>query len=128
MESKLNLDFEGVVIGSHTLPEYKFQVCNFMNMLYKNINQPGMQTCMTVDVVVDNLAFEIIRLGDETSSTLSFDSLNMIGSIRSNVRKTIKGDITPLEKKLLINKSNQLWGKVLAELTKLYGLKYTINF
>lgn len=127
MEDKLNLDFEGVVIGSGTLPEYKFQVCNFMNMLYKNINQPGMQTCMTVDVVVDNLEIEIKRLGDETSSALSFDGFKMIGLIRSNVRETIKGSITPLKKMTLINKSNQLWGEVLAELTKLYGLKYTIN-
>ena len=37
--NKLKLDYEGVVIGSHTIEERRFQVLNFMNMLYDCITR-----------------------------------------------------------------------------------------
>ena len=58
----------GVVIGSRTPPEFAFQTCNFLNMLYSNIhysdNMPTYSSgsSMTISVVSHNLKFELSRL------------------------------------------------------------------
>ena len=58
----------GVVIGSQTPPEFGFQTCNFLNMLYSNIhysdNMPTYSSgsSMTISVVSHNLKFELSRL------------------------------------------------------------------
>ena len=51
---------DSVVIGSRTEKEYAFQIGNFMNMLYDNIEKES--TTMTNRVVLHNLSFEISRL------------------------------------------------------------------
>lgn len=130
MEQKLNLDCTDVVIGSHTLPEYKFQVCNFMNMLYDNINHSDEVSCMTVDVVAHNLKFEIDRVNLEEKEMPSLpiiDNGSTIDLIKHLVKEIMKDGINPIEKKQLIKTANQLWNELLAELTQLYGLKYTVN-
>ena len=127
MKQKLNLDYTDVVIGSHTLPEYKFQVCNFMNMLYDNINHSDEVRCMTVDVVSHNLKFEIDRLTKEMPSALPVNEDGMIGLINYLVKEIMKDGINPMEKEQLIKAANKLWNELLAELTHLYGLKYTFN-
>lgn len=58
----------GVVIGSHTPPEFAFQTCNFLNMLYRNIhysdNKPiySSGSSMVISVVSHNLKYELSRL------------------------------------------------------------------
>lgn len=58
----------GVVIGSRTPPEFAFQTCNFLNMLYSNIhysdNMPNYSSgsSMTISVVSHNLKYELSRL------------------------------------------------------------------
>ena len=58
----------GVVIGSHTPPEFAFQICNFLNMLYRNIhysdNKPiySSGSSMVISVVSHNLKYELSRL------------------------------------------------------------------
>lgn len=59
---------DSVVIGSHTLKEYAFQVGNFMNMLYGNIEKES--TCMTNKVVVHNLCFELRRFKENCSNEI----------------------------------------------------------
>lgn len=59
---KIISNIENVVIGSGSLEENKFQVLNFMNMLYDNINEPENDKCMTIDVVISNLEYEIGKL------------------------------------------------------------------
>ena len=66
---KININSENVVIGSHTILEYKFQVWNFMNGLWNNVNRPENSGCMTIGVVVNNLSFEIERLASELNVT-----------------------------------------------------------
>lgn len=56
---------DSVVIGSHTKKEYAFQVGNFLNMLYSNIEKES--KCMTNSVVLHNLSFEIRRLKEDTN-------------------------------------------------------------
>lgn len=58
----------GVVIGSYTPPEFAFQTCNFLNMLYRNIHYSDNMTnyssgySMTISVVSHNLKCELNRL------------------------------------------------------------------
>lgn len=58
----------GVVIGSGTPPEFAFQTCNFLNMLYRNIhysdNKPiySSGSSMVISVVSHNLKCELSRL------------------------------------------------------------------
>lgn len=60
-ETKLVYKYgDSVVIGSRTNKEYAFQVGNFMNMLYSNLEEESQ--CMTNKVVLHNLSFEINRL------------------------------------------------------------------
>ena len=110
--SKLRLNFEGVVIGSRTLTEYKFQVCNFMNMFWDNIVDPTARTCMTVDVVSHNLQFEINRVGKETNTDV-INEIGLVEQIRHNINKR--------------SHCEGLWNDLLRSLTKKFDLKYEIR-
>lgn len=63
-----NPRYPRVVIGSRTTPEFAYQTCNFLTMLYRNIhysdNMPTYSSgsSMVLSVVSHNLKFELSRL------------------------------------------------------------------
>ena len=132
---KININSENVVIGSHTLPEYKFQVCNFMNMLYDNINRSEDCRCMTVEVVTDNLRFEIKRLASElnvSSAIYASKVEELIVAIRVIVRELTTSNVnskyTLGERENLKKLANDSWRELLDVLTRTFSLEnYTLN-
>lgn len=132
---KININSENVVIGSHTLLEYKFQVCNFMNMLWDNINRSERCRCMTVEVVTDNLRFEIKRLASElnvSSAIYASKVEELITAIRVIVRELTASDVNSKytfgEQKNLKKLANDSWRELLDVLTGAFSLEnYTIN-
>ena len=132
---KININSENVVIGTHTLPEYKFRVCNFMNMLYDNINRLENSGCMTIGVVVNNLSFEIESLASElnVSSTIYASKVEeLIMTIRIIVRELNSFDVnskyTDVEQKNLKKLANDIWKELLDVLTRTFNLdNYTLN-
>ena len=132
---KININSENVVIGSHTLPEYKFQVCNFMNGLWNNINCQEDCKCMTVEVVTDNLRFEIKRLASElnvSSNVYATKVEELIVAIRAIVRELTASDVNSKytfgEQKNLKKLANDSWRELLDVLTRTFSLdNYTLN-
>lgn len=122
--NKLIANTDNVVIGSRTLEEYKFQVINFMNMLYDNINYPDRDSCMTVDAVADNLTFELkrlikeLKLDDLTNTTI----WSKIDAIRNDVKRMNDDNRSSIQKAC-----NKLWRDILKELTNEFNLEYKIN-
>ena len=108
---KLKLNYEGVVIGSRTLAEYKFQIGNFMDMFWDNIVDPTAKTCMTVDVVSHNLQFEINRVGKETNTDV-INEISLVEQIRHNINKR--------------SHCEGLWNDLFRSLTKKFDLKHEI--
>ncbi len=131
----LNIDWTNAPIGSHTLPEYRCQVCNFMNMLWDNINRPEDCRCMTIGVVANNLSFEIKRLASElnVSSTIYASKVEeLITAIQLIVRELTASNVnskyTLGEQENLKKLANDSWRELLDVLTKTFSLKnYTIN-
>ena len=132
---KININSENVVIGSHTLPEYKFQVCNFMNMLYDDINRQEDCRCMTVRVVTNNLKFEIKRLASElnvSSNVYATKVEELIVAIRVIIRELTASNVnskyTLEERENLKKLANDSWRELLDVLTRTFSLEnYTIN-
>ena len=131
----LNIDWTNAPIGSRTLPEYRCQVCNFMNMLWDNINRSERCRCMTVEVVTDNLRFEIKRLASElnVSSTIYASKVEeLVVTIRLIVRELTASNVNSKytfgEQKNLKKLANDSWRELLDVLTKTFSLEnYTIN-
>ena len=131
----LNIDWRNAPIGSHTLPEYKCQVCNFMNMLWDNINRSECCRCMTVGVVTDNLRFEIKRLASELNvSSNVYDTKveELIVAIRVIVRELTASDVnskyTDVERENLKKLANDSWRELLDVLTRTFVLEnYTLD-
>lgn len=113
---------QDVVIGSHTLIEYKFQVLNFMSMLYDNINSPFKNTCMTESVVCHNLKVECSYVIKEIA--LKYTDYNKrIYDIISAIYYNITA-LKELPKKIwstIINLNNILWTKLL------HNIKYDLQ-
>ena len=125
MESKIKSEIEGVVIGSRTLPEYKFQILNFMNMLYNNINYPDNDYCMAIGVVIHNLKVEIRHARsciDKEYYNYDRKVFMVIDTIFVNMRHLDWG------KRKIKMLCNVLWLELLEELTKVLELKYEFNF
>jgi len=121
---------ENVCIGSHTLQERKFQVINFMNMFWDNINKPFEDYCMTVDVVVHNLTYEIrkaIEMSDKYRYT-DYDKtiFDLIKMIHNNIN-TMKNLPVKRNWKVIINLNNIIWNQLLENLTYYLKLKYTVK-
>lgn len=122
--------YDDVVIGSGTLEEYKFQVLNFMSMLYDCIEKDNNYSPMGYSNLrpwVDNLCFEIKRVDKELPCSEYY-------SIDRNVYSRIHAIETNLEALTLADTDNHIkevkkhcfsiWKELLIELTKLYNLKY----
>lgn len=117
----LKANSEGVVIGSRTLKEYKFQVINFMNMLHNNINKHDVPTCMTIGAVTDNLKCFINDVEKAKGSTLYSKEhyFKLIDAIHINVKH-----IDSNNKKIVVRLCNQLWKELLDVLTRDLQLEY----
>ena len=131
----LNIDWTNAPIGSHTLPEYRCQVCNFMNMLWDNVNCPKHCRCMTVGVVTDNLRFEIRRLASELnvpSNTYATKVEELIVAIRVIVYELTASNVnskyTLGERENLKKLANDSWKELLDVLTRTFSLEnYTLD-
>ena len=131
----LNIDWTNAPIGSHTLPEYRCQVCNFMNMLWDNINRSERCRCMTVEVVTDNLRFEIKRLASEqnvSSNVYATKVEELIVAIQFIVRELTTSNVNSKytfgEQKNLKKLANDSWRELLDVLTRTFSLEnYTLN-
>ena len=131
----LNINWTNAPIGSNTLPEYRCQVCNFMNMLYDNINYSERCECMTVEAVTDNLRFEIKRLASElnvSSNGYATKVEELIVAIRVIVRELTASDVnskyTLGEQENLNKLANDSWKELLDVLTRTFSLdNYTLD-
>ena len=131
----LNINWANAPIGSNTLPEYRCQVCNFMNMLYDNINRSEDCRCMTVEVVTDNLRFEIKRLASElnvSSAIYASKVEELIVAIRVIVRELTTSNVnskyTLGERENLKKLANDSWKELLDVLTRTFSLEnYTLD-
>ena len=113
MTPKLQLLGEEIVIGSHTFSERKFQVLNFMNMLYDNICHQDEVRCMTLDSVCHNLLYEIVQC--ERMSAIAFNGKSII--------KDIKEELKSGHKLLALRDYHIL----LADLVKTYAMGHLIK-
>ncbi len=111
MMKKINIPTEGVVIGSSTIAEYKFQVLNFMNMLY-DIAFNGANRD-NINPWTNNLKFEVKRLKWELNKL--YDS-------------PIEGEIDIMSNKIKDKTIKEKdWLRVLEILTEAFDLKCTLN-
>ena len=126
--NKLTPDYENVVIGSRTLEEYRFQVVNFMNMLWDNIERPGDQKCMTVDVVTHNLKFEINRVISEMKIYIPYaeeEIWQRIGTIQRLIKQLTECNFSKYKHPRKMAEAEKEWEKLLNVLTNWLKLTYT---
>lgn len=121
----LKANYPNVVIGSHTIDEYKFQTINFMNMLYDNIHKPFDDRCMTSDVVTHNLKCYINDiLKYEKSEFLDYDKIifDHITTLKNNL--SFMKHSEKKNSKTIIKLNDAIWNELLKNLTKYFKLKY----
>lgn len=118
---KINIDSSGVVIGSRTISEYKFQILNFLNLLWHEIGKvDDMEASIgSADSWAHNLTVEINHIRKETNDSDS----EFYGRIYSLI-ETLRYKIKNRENKRCCK---DCWEKVLLILTDKFDLKYTIN-
>lgn len=118
---KINIDSDGVVIGSRTISEYKFQVLNFLNLLWHEIGKvDDMEASIgSADSWAHNLTVEINHIRKETSDS-DFEFYGRIYSLIETLRYKIKNKGNKRDLK-------ERWKKILLILTDKFDLKYTIN-
>ena len=112
MIKKINIPTDNVVIGSNTIEEHKFQILNFMNMLY-NIAFNG-DNRGNINPWINNLKYEI--------SWVRWNKYYTTYGFR------IEHHIEILRTKLITNQIKEKdWEDLLHALTKMFELKYTLN-
>ena len=128
---KLGLIYEGVVIGSHTIDERRFQVLNFMNMLYNCIikdNDYSYLGYSNIGVYTHNLIYELTEL--EKLDPHKYNNLNKIyekiRSIETILRLLNKND-SKNYKKYIKDHCTRIWEDILHDITRIYKLKYKYN-
>ncbi len=126
---KIVPDYPDVVIGSRTVTESKFQVLNFMNLIYdcivneKDHNSTGYSNLRPRS---DNLTYEIARLvkNEEISKIYYYDINKHIYNLIEAIRVNLETSSSNETRKLCI----EIWKNLLKELTKLFDLKYTLKY
>lgn len=121
----LKANYPNVVIGSHTIDEYKFQIINFMNMLHDNIHKPFDERCMTANVVIHNLKCYIYDLlKHENNEFINYDKVIFyyITTLKNNLSFIKNFDIKNV--KAIIKLNDTIWNELLKNLTKSFNLKY----
>lgn len=117
-----------VVIGSRTEAEAAFQVCNFMNGLYRNIHYSDNKEyfssgdCMTHRVNIHNLKVEIeylIKYSGTEYSGNAFYLLNCMSKLfQEMVAHNIEDGVTKIKKA----KCHNLWFRILDSLMSEFTL------
>lgn len=128
--NKLKLDYENVVIGSHTIEERKFQILNFMNMLYDSIvndNDYSYSGYSNIGTHIHNLTYELKEL--EKLDPHKYWNVNKIydkiHSIEIILRQLYKDD-SKQYKKYIKAHCIRIWEDILCDITKIYKLKYEV--
>ena len=125
---KLKSKYNDVVIGSGTEVEYKFQIINFMNMLYNVINEDkeyGPLSDSSLRPWCYNLTVYIKYLENKTNISAFYD-INLgiysrINAIMINLERA-DGNNMGVIKRLCMS----IWEDLLNELTNIFKLEYTI--
>lgn len=121
----LKANYPNVVIGSHTLDEHKFQIINFMNILHNIIYKPFDERCMTANVVIHNLKYDINKvLEKEKDDFLDYDKVifDHITAIKNNL--SFMKHFDKKNSKAIIKLNDTIWYELLKNLTKYFNLKY----
>lgn len=126
---KIVPDYPDVAIGSRTVTESKFQVLNFMNLIYnciveeKDYNPMGYSNLRPRS---DNLTYEITRFvkNEEISKIYYYDINKHIYNLIEAIRVNLETSSSNETRKLCI----EIWKNLLKELTKLFDLKYTLKY
>lgn len=88
-KTKLVFQYDDVVIGSRTEKEYAFQMGNFLNMLYENIECES--KTMTNKVVLHNLLVEINHI--KRQNRLYDELVSIVNSFQTNDKQKAYNDI-----------------------------------
>ena len=130
--NKLGLIYDGVVIGSHSIEERRFQVLNFMNMLYDCIikdNDYSWWGYSNIGTYTSNLIYELTEL--EKFKPHKYNNLNKIyekiRSIETILRLLNKND-SKNYKKNIKKHCVRIWEDILHDITRIYKLKYDIKY
>lgn len=113
---KLQANYPNVVIGSRSLEEAKFQIINFMNLLYGVIvNDDG-----NLESLCHNLKYEIKVATEKQKLNQFYDVNKHLYSFVDAIRINLKTSFSKETKKLC----EQIWNNLLDELTKRFKLQY----
>ena len=128
--NKLKLDYENVVIGSHTIEERRFQVLNFMNMVYNCINQDNDYSYSghsNIGAYTHNLMYELKDL-EKLDPHKYYDIDKIYVKIRSIeiILRQLYNDDSKQYKKYIKAHCNRIWEDILCDITKIYKLKYEV--
>ena len=129
--NKININFDNVVIGSGSIEEAKFQILNFMNMLYDCIikdNDYSYNGYSNIGTNTHNLINELKTV--EKFEPHQYIDLNKhygkVKSIETILRLLYKEDSKEYKKYIKAH-CIRIWNDLLKDFTKLYNLKYTLN-
>ena len=113
---KLRANYPNVVIGSRSLEESKFQIINFMNLLYDVIvNDDG-----NLEPWCHNLKYEIKVATEKQNLNQFYDVDKYMYSFVDAIHVNLKTSSSRSTKKLC----EQIWNNLLNELTKRFKLQY----
>ena len=129
--NKININSDGVVIGSRSIEEAKFQILNFMNMLYDCIikdNDYSYNGYSNIGSNTHNLINELKIV--EKFEPHQYIDLNKhygkVKSIETILRLLYKEDSKEYKKYIKVH-CIRIWNDLLKDFTKLYNLKYILN-
>ena len=113
MMKKINIPTDNVVIGSNTIEEHKFQVLNFMNMIYDIAFNNGNRN--NINPWINNLKYEITQV-------------KWLSTEHGIWNFHIEPHIEILKTKLITNQIKEKdWKDLLETLAKILDIKYTLN-
>lgn len=128
--NKLKLDYDNVVIGSHTIEERRFQVLNFMNMFYNCIirdNDYSYSGHSNIGTYKHNLIYELKEL--EKLDPHKYWDVNKIydkiNSIEIILRQLYNDDSKKYKNSIKAH-CIRIWEDILCDITKIYKLKYEV--
>lgn len=113
---KLKANYPNVVIGSGSLEEAKFQIINFMNLLYDVI----IKDYGNLDPWCCNLKYEIKTAAEKQKLGQFYDIDKHMYALVDAIRINLKTSSLKSTKKLC----EQIWNNLLDELTKGFNLQY----
>jgi len=113
---KLQANYPNVVIGSGSLEEAKFQIINFMNLLYDVIDNNN----DNLDPWCHNLKYEITVATEKQKLNKFYDVDKYMCAFVDAIKINLKTSSSEETKKLC----KQIWNNLLDELTKRFKLQY----